>query len=181
MKEDPMLGSVICGLDGSESAKQAARVARGLSASLGLRLVFVHVVDSADSHEKVSAVVKRLRSLAAGASEVDCGASWVVDAGGVADRLVATAKEEQASLIVVGSHDEPSSQLADLSRRSPCPVVVVPSRDEGSRNGEHQISNTSDFAGGIVRLGLGYSEDGRGPDLDGGIVRFNFGSGRPQH
>jgi len=173
-----MLGSIICGLDGSESAKQA-RVARELSASLGLRLVFVHVVDSAGSPEKVSAVVERLRDLTEGANEADCGASWVVDAGRMADRLVATAKADQASLIVVGSHDEPS--LADLSRRSPCPVVVVPSHDEGSRNGEHQISNNSDFAGGIVRLGLAYSEDGRGPDFDGGIVRFNFGSARPQH
>ena len=166
-----MLGSVICGLDGSQSAKQAARVARGLSANLGLRLVFVHVVDSADSHE--NAVVERLRDLSGGATEADCGASWVVDAGGMADRLVATAKEDQASLIVVGSHDEPS--LADLSRRSPCPVVVVPAHDEGSENGERQISNNSDFAGGIVRLGLAYSGDGPGSDFDGGIVRFNLG------
>jgi nucleotide-binding universal stress UspA family protein len=38
-------GSIICGVDDSESAKEAARVARGLSSKLGLGLVFVRVVE----------------------------------------------------------------------------------------------------------------------------------------
>ena len=40
-----MAGSIICGIDDSESAKGAARVARGLSSKLGLGLVFVRVVE----------------------------------------------------------------------------------------------------------------------------------------
>jgi len=39
-----MAGSIICGVDDSESAKEAARVARALAAELRLGLVFVRVV-----------------------------------------------------------------------------------------------------------------------------------------
>jgi nucleotide-binding universal stress UspA family protein len=53
-----MSGSIICGVDGSESAKRAARVARGLSSTLGLRLVFVRVVDPGSPTSKSA----RLRS-----------------------------------------------------------------------------------------------------------------------
>ena len=47
-----MTGSIICGVDDSESAKGAARVARGLSAQLGSRLVFVRVVDGGSPDER---------------------------------------------------------------------------------------------------------------------------------
>jgi hypothetical protein len=41
MRDELMTGSIICGVDDSESAKCAARVARGLSS----RLEFVRAVD----------------------------------------------------------------------------------------------------------------------------------------
>ena len=47
-----MVGSIICGVDESASARGAARVARGLSAKLGLRLVFVRVVDETRSADR---------------------------------------------------------------------------------------------------------------------------------
>jgi nucleotide-binding universal stress UspA family protein len=197
-------GSIICGLDASESAKRAARVARELSADLGLRLVFVHVVDSESSESEVSPVVERLHHLADGSSRVNDGASWVVDAGQVADRLLDTAAKENASLIVVGSEGQRPTRLgrtsANLSRHAPCPVVIVPpGADADGRDGEQGNHDGSNFAGGIVRLGLGIPEEGREPDFDGGIVRlglgtpeerrkpdfdggivrFNLGSGRP--
>lgn len=40
-----MTGSIICGVDDSESAKGAARVARRLGAQLRLRIVFVRVAE----------------------------------------------------------------------------------------------------------------------------------------
>ena len=46
-----MAGLIICGVDDSESAKGAARVARGLSSKLGLGLVFLRVVESGASEE----------------------------------------------------------------------------------------------------------------------------------
>ena len=48
-----MVGSIICGVDESASARGAARVARGLSRQLGLRLVFVRVVDEAGQQTKI--------------------------------------------------------------------------------------------------------------------------------
>src|SRR5688572_2306075 len=104
MKEELVPGSIICGLDDSETAKVAAHVARGLSADLGLRLVFVHVVEADSSDEKITELLERLHELTESATEVDGGAAWLVNAGHPADRLVATAAEEKATLIVVGSH-----------------------------------------------------------------------------
>jgi nucleotide-binding universal stress UspA family protein len=182
MKEELVPGSIICGLDDSGSAKGAARVARGLSANLGLRLVFVHVVDADSSDEKVTELLERLHELTESATEVDGGAAWLVDAGDPTDRLLAMAAKEKATLIVVGSQGPrfPThhSVSAEISRRASCPVVVVPpGADENMSNGHHRIHD-SDLAGGIVRFGLGSSPAAADSEFAGGIVRFNLGSGR---
>src|SRR5687768_13598882 len=98
-----MTGSIICGVDDSESAKGAARVARELSARLHLRLVFVRAIEDGSTDEKIAGIAARLHHLADSATEVDCGAHWLVDVGHPADRLVAAAEDENAALIVVGS------------------------------------------------------------------------------
>jgi nucleotide-binding universal stress UspA family protein len=167
-----MSGSIICGVDGTESSERAIDVARRLSAQLGLRLVFLRVVDVDASEETTAAVAKRLEQL----SEND---GWLVDVGHPADRLVAVAKDEEARLLVVGSHGPRSSLLgsisADVSRRASCPVVVVPPDADGwdSDPGKASASRDRDFAGGIVRLGLGSAEGDT--DSAGGILRFNLG------
>jgi nucleotide-binding universal stress UspA family protein len=172
-----MSGTIICGVDDSQSAKGAARVARGLSALLGGRLVFVRVVEPGSPDETISAVAKRLQRLTEGCTDVDAGADWLVDVGHPADRLVAAANDEDASLIVVGSTGPRSSLLgsisADVSRRAPCPVVVVPPDADGivaEGNGETQ------FAAGIARF-KPISPEGD-TESAGGIVRFNLGSTR---
>jgi nucleotide-binding universal stress UspA family protein len=149
-----MTGSIICGVDGSESAKGAARVARGLSAQLGSRLVFVRVVDGASPDREISVAAARLQQLAERATDVDCGAQWLVEVGPPADRLVAVAEKEAASLIVVGSTGPRSSLLgsisADVSRRAPCPVVVVaPGADRSlaNGNGKGRVSAPAGFPG----------------------------------
>ena len=166
-----MTSSIICGVDDSESAKGAARVARELSAQLGARLVFVRVVDRALPDGEIGALAARLHQLAESATEVDCGAHWLVEVGQAADRLAAVAKKEGARLIVVGSTGPHSSLLgsisADLSRRAPCPVVVVaPGADVALANGN-----------GMVRVRPA-SDDTEARDFAGGIVRFNLGTGR---
>ena len=193
-----MTGSIICGVDDSASAKGAARIARGLSARLGLRLVFVHVVEDGSSDKKISAIAARLHRLAESATDVDCGAHWLVDVGHPADRLVATAEEENAALIVVGSTGPRSSLLgsisADVSRRAPCPVVVVaPGADVSLTNGHDEpqlgfpglLDNGYTGVAGSIRLGRGASseKDARGDDPDarnfaGGIVRFSLGGAK---
>jgi nucleotide-binding universal stress UspA family protein len=167
IKEGLMAGSIICGVDDSESAKGAARVARELSEQLGLRLVFVRVVEDGPSDAKIAAVTARLQHFADSAAEVDRGSHWLVDVGHPADRLVAAAEDESATLIVVGSTGPRSSLLgsisADVSRRAPCPVVVVAPGADGAlvdgRAAEHEPEpgehGAPSFAGGIVRFSLG--------------------------
>ncbi|MGH3019474.1 MAG: universal stress protein [Gaiellaceae bacterium] len=156
-----MVGSVICGMDGSESAKRAARVARGLSSKLGLRLVFVHVVEAGSTDEKISAIAERLQHLSEACAEVDGGAAWLVDVGHPVDQLVAAAADEEADFIVVGSPGPRSSLLgsisAEVSRRAPCPVVVVPpGADEHPTDGDEHTK----MAGGIARFGSSSRADG---------------------
>jgi nucleotide-binding universal stress UspA family protein len=172
-----MTGSIICGVDNSPSAKEAARVARGLASKLGLGLVFVRATEGTPADAEMSAIVERLEELSGHATDVDCGATWLVDAGDPADSLVDAAKEKDAALIVVGS---PSRSIsADLWRRAPCPVVVVPLGGEapvnGTGDGRERIDDDRDFAGGIARLGLG----GGGTNFDGGIARFGLGVREP--
>ena len=171
-----MAGSIICGVDDSESAKGAARVARALSKELGLGLLFVRVIEPGAADAKVSAVAERLERLRAGATAVDSGAAWLVDAGHPADGLVAAATKAQASMIVVGSTGPRSSLLgsisADVSRRAPCPVVVVPPGADAQMNvhsgGGEVAADDRDFAGGIARFGSGAGST----EFAGGIVRF---------
>lgn len=131
-----MTGAIICGVDDSESAKGAARVARSLGSALGLGVIFVRVVEPGAPEAKVSAIAERLERLSAAAGDADYGAAWYVDTGHPADGLVAAARKVGASMIVVGSTGPHSSLLgsvsADVSRRAPCPVVVVPPDAEAS-------------------------------------------------
>ena len=174
-------GLIICGVDDSESAKGAARVARGLSSKLGLGLVFLRVVESGASKETVSAITERLERVCGAASKVDNGAHWLVDEGHPAERLVAAAAAEEASMIVVGSTGPRSSLLgsisAEVSKHAPCPVVVVPPGADMAATCQEQDGEVdSPLSGGIVRFGTGSSKASADTDFAGGIVRFSFGA-----
>ena len=195
-----MTGSIVCGVDDSESAKGAARVARELCAKLRLRLVFVRVVeDGAPDRRRIGAIATRLHHLADSTTEVDCGAQWLVDVGHPADRLVTIAQEASAVLIVVGSNGPRSSLLgsisADVARRAPCPVVVVaPGADRSIANGHAGREPSTGFPGlfddghtgvaGEIRLRPRAREESPAEgDSDarafaGGIVRFSVGGGK---
>ena len=195
-----MTGTIICGVDGSESAKGAARVARGLSARLGSRLVFVRVVEGASPDREISVAAARLQQLTECATDVDCGAQWLVEVGHPADRLVAVAEKEAAGLIVVGSTGPRSSLLgsisADVSRRAPCPVVVVaPGADRSlaNRNGKRRVSGPTGFPfddrytgaddfdaawAPSAANGERAGDDPDARDFAGGIVRFSIGGGK---
>jgi nucleotide-binding universal stress UspA family protein len=142
---DPMVSPIICGVDDSESGKGAARVARALAGELGLGLVFVSVLEPDAPDARASAIAERLERLTSGATEVDCGAAWLVETGHPADRLAAVARKTEASMIVVGSAGPRSSLLgsisADVSRRAPCPVVVVPPGADARLNGRSRASH----------------------------------------
>jgi nucleotide-binding universal stress UspA family protein len=182
MKEvSPVAGLIICGVDDSESAKGAARVARGLSSKLGLGLAFLRLVDNGLSKEKVCAIAERLERDCGAVSETDRGVRWLVESGHPAERLVAAATAEEASMIVVGSTGPRSSLLgsisAEVSKRAPCPVVVVPPGAELSTAGPGPaVELDSPISGGIVRFGAGSPKESADTDFAGGIVRFSFGA-----
>jgi nucleotide-binding universal stress UspA family protein len=172
-------GSIICGVEDSEAAKAAARVARRLSSRLGLRLVFVRVVEPGSSDQEISATAQRLERLSSCTTDLDCGAGWLVDVGHPADRIVAAAADEEARLVVVGSTGPRSSLLAgvsaEVSRRAPCPVVVVPpGADAGEENDENEAITRSDLASRDQRT---LTDDANVRDFAGGIVRFGLREG----
>jgi nucleotide-binding universal stress UspA family protein len=107
-------------------------LARQIAGRFGAPVVFATVVDAdadASTREAASALVRH----AVETSDVE--ASWTVESGHPADRLVGLATERGASFLVVGNHGPRSSMLgsvsADVSRRGPCPVVVVPPTAHG--------------------------------------------------
>ena len=131
----PMTGSIICGVDGSESAEGPLRVAHALAVTLGRRLVLVRVVEPGSPLDGIDAIAERFQRLTESEALADTEVLWLVDVGDPVDRLVAAAVDEVASLIVLGSHGARSPLLrsvsAEVSRRAPCPVVVVPPGAEG--------------------------------------------------
>jgi nucleotide-binding universal stress UspA family protein len=153
-----MAGSIICGVDESEAADGAARVARGLSRKLGLKLVFVRVTDEGTSREAFDAIAEGLDRITHEDRDLDSGAAWLVEVGHPADRLVAAATDADASMIVVGSHGPRSSPLgsisAEVSRRAPCPVVVVPPGADKGLDDDRLLAGVTN-AGGIIRFDLG--------------------------
>jgi hypothetical protein len=157
--------------------------------------VFVRVVARGTPDATISRIAEQLQHLAEAATDVPCGALWLVDVGHPADRLVAAAVDEQASLIVVGSNGPPSSLpgsiSADVSRRAPCPVVVVPpGADRSLGNGRREPRTypglmDDGYAGvaGSIRLGRGPGAREKTSPTQatspGGIVRFSLrGGGR---
>ena len=127
---------VICGVDGWDSTSgsdAAVHLARRLARQFQSPLLFVSVVDAATDGQARDAGAL-LRHLVETSTEVE--ASWAVERGHPADRLVALATEHEASFLVVGNHGPRSSLLgsisADVARRAPCPVVVVPPTAEST-------------------------------------------------
>jgi nucleotide-binding universal stress UspA family protein len=106
------------------------RIARALGATLGRRLVLVRVIEPGSPEKEIDAIAERLRRLTESEATADTEALWLVDVGRPADRLVATATDEEASLIVLGSDGLHSSLLgiisAEVSRRAPSRSWFVP-------------------------------------------------------
>jgi nucleotide-binding universal stress UspA family protein len=148
-----MCGPVICGVDDSGSAFGAVQVARDVAARYGLPLLFVHVLDPGSDPDEADAAAGLLRDVTA---STRTEASWTILGGHPADRLVALAEERDASFAVVGCHGPRSSLLgsisADVSRRAPCAVVVVPPT---ATPPPALGSDAERVAGGIVRFDLG--------------------------
>jgi nucleotide-binding universal stress UspA family protein len=147
-----MAGTVLCGVNESAGARNAAHVAAALSKRLELRLVLVHVADGftmADGSEgndeglttmQVRSGGKRLLDQLA-AEQGLRGVEQRIEVGDPAERLAQVAAEERAALILVGARARRrwrpvlrSDLSRDIARVTPCPVFVVPpAPNDGAR------------------------------------------------
>jgi nucleotide-binding universal stress UspA family protein len=143
-------GTIMCGVDGSSRAREAARVARDLSAQLKLRVVVVHVADGFTSDVKDESLTtkqarvggERLVEQIVAEHGLD-GAETRVEVGDPAERLAQVAADERASLILVGARAKRrwrpllrSDLAGELAGATHCPVLVVPPQGVGKRRAE---------------------------------------------
>lgn len=128
------MGTILCGIDSSDGARQALRVAADLAARLRLRLVVAHVVDLEPLAAVEPAVIRAAEeALGRLVVETDAGSVEIrVAAGAAAQRLAEIADDEGAQMIIIGSTTPrrwPSrnGRLArKLARTSASAVLVVP-------------------------------------------------------
>ncbi len=143
-----MHGPVICGVD-PRAGDGAVEAARGLAERYALPLVYVHVLgDGVGGGETTTP---------SSSATVHDDEVLVIDGGHPADRLVALAEEQRASFLVVGNHGPRSSLLgsvsADVARRAPCPVLIVPPT---AHRAERPVAEPELVVkGGIVRFDVG--------------------------
>jgi K+-sensing histidine kinase KdpD len=122
--------TIVCGIDSSPGAGAAIRVAASLAESIGARLVAVHVLDRLiggyGSAERIAEEIVY--------DEVpDASAEARGEIGDVAERLAAVAREEQATMIVLGARSRGRSRAllrarcaAELAELTAIPIVVAP-------------------------------------------------------
>jgi nucleotide-binding universal stress UspA family protein len=133
-----MGGTLVCGVTETPDGREAAELARALSARLGLRLVLVHVVDGVPpgTHESLTARQRHAgaeRTIDAIAREIGDAAERRVMVGSRAEALAQVAAEEGADLIVIGSRRSGLGNrklrctlARDLEAATPIPVLVAP-------------------------------------------------------
>jgi nucleotide-binding universal stress UspA family protein len=136
--------TIICGVDGSDGALHAARVAGELSRRLEAALLLVHVSERVPrfkmSPESFAAALEWEREHAtaaladgARASGIGDDAELLAETGEPARRLLELAEERRVDLIVVGSRGRGAwmsailgSVSGHLAANAHCPVVIVP-------------------------------------------------------
>ena len=142
---------VICATDLSDTPPAAVELAGRLAQQRGARLHLVHVVENPFHQPWLRGTIgidlaELLRRRIDNAEhELDTMASTLpptapspfssVMIGRPADEIVRHARDYDADLIVIGTHDHDGMQRALLGsvadrviRQAPCPVLVVPSR-----------------------------------------------------
>lgn len=124
-----MPGTIICGVDENAMAREAIEVARDLSERLDARLLIVHVAADDRSPRDAELLLTEI----AVEQGLGRGTERRIAFGNAIEELASLADEERADLLVVGARGRGAFSAAllgsvstGLSRRAPCPVVVVP-------------------------------------------------------
>jgi universal stress protein A len=131
------IARILVPTDFSVASMRALRYAEELARRFAAEIVLVHVDESlAPSSElaetRQAAAQKELEGLVALLRERGVPAHSVLRSGGPAEEVVATAKVENADLIVMGTHGRTGlahvvmgSVAESVVRRSACPVLTV--------------------------------------------------------
>lgn len=170
-----MATHIVCGVDGSEEALGAARIAASLAQRLDAPLALVHALSIVPAsaglrpiapsprvfEREERAVQEAGEQLVAGIAEqvsAPQGVTARMQRGEPVDLVLRTADELDAALIVVGAHGRGRAGrvlLGSVSNRlaasAPCPVVVVPS-----------TAKVSEGLAGPVLCGIDDPENARG-------------------
>jgi nucleotide-binding universal stress UspA family protein len=126
--------------DFSESAKQAFALACSLARDCGARLIVLHVVPPPVGHDELLArrnpheyyggVWRALRDLRA--PDQNINVEHILKEGEPAQRILATAEDVRAGLIVIGTHGRTGlgrvllgSVAEQVLRKAECPVLTV--------------------------------------------------------
>jgi nucleotide-binding universal stress UspA family protein len=168
-----MLRSIICGVDGSDTSRSAARVAARVAATLNIRFVLAHVTEDRPTfpygdarlreHQRRRAIEQGQRLLESVAAELR-GASpeLRVTFGTPVEALRALCREESAELLVVGSRGRAGlaaavlgSVSARLATTAGCPVMVISAPAAATRFLAREAN------GGSIVCGLDASPESR--------------------
>jgi nucleotide-binding universal stress UspA family protein len=122
--------TIVCGVDDSVGARAAVRVAWKLAQQLDARLVAVHVLDRLLDDWSAA---ERLAADVLYEEVPDAHAEARGEVGDVAERLAAVAREEEATLVVLGARSRGRSRTylrarcaAQLGELTPIPIVIAP-------------------------------------------------------
>lgn len=143
---------IICPVKFQDRDTLALRYASQLARQRGGRLIAVHVVEPASSdgdstgESRFEAALSRLEQLLPHQPDIHC--EWVVLEGDVADQIVELAASFESPQIVMVRRDrnedggpQMGRAAVQVSRRAPCPVVVVNEMDVGAPAQLAQLSH----------------------------------------
>ncbi len=129
--------SIVCGIDGSEHALAAARLAGEVGSCFGLRVLLVHALTSSPTVS--DAVAPDTERIMARATEAvtNPGTEVIVERGRQDHVLAAIAERENARLIAIAAHGTSRLEAAHigsvaslLTASSPVPLILVSQRAE---------------------------------------------------
>jgi nucleotide-binding universal stress UspA family protein len=110
------MNTIVCGVDNSPGARAAIRVAASFAEAIGARLVAVHVLDRLIG---VYGSAERIADDVLYHEVPDASAEVRGEVGDVAERLAAVAREEGATLIVLGARSRGRSRTHLRARAAP--------------------------------------------------------------
>ncbi len=143
-----MYQRILVPVDASPCSAMASRHALELSRLLGSRVTFAHVLDDASSTESARASAQALlERLSMGAHAPPKLRITEARGRSIPETIIALAEEEQAELIIMGTHGREGAELLRLgsvaravAARTPLPLVIIPYRiDVREQFGERML------------------------------------------